>query len=289
MLILLLALKFFVGDSILTLPSSKSAESSVILTLTQNNGILPEALIVPAPHKLSFGLYAIGYQTYQCDVGNVGKEGNWTFGKKYLKFLKKFIDFIQMMNNFLIYLKVGPRAYLFDKYSKNSTLLEKNIIGEHFFQPLPGVNGGRATWQGNDKSEVVTNITKQVNIGSETIDWFISRATANKPGGIFTNVTYVLRVDTENVQLPPNYLCDPSIPQEPSVPQRPSVPQGARINQTFVAKYWFYTGPQVYNTSVKNTISNDQGFSTSDSEHPLPTGPPKTNSGISSKIVGELC
>ncbi|KAG9307544.1 hypothetical protein G9A89_023109 [Geosiphon pyriformis] len=166
---------------------------------------LPIGLTPPLPNRFSFVLYAIGYQNYQCNVSSIpGDTGNWLY--------------------------VSPTASLLNGS------FEGREIGKHYFQPAPGLNGGRATWHGiltTDMSSVVTKIINQKPSpdGPQNIDWLLTQATFNRGNGIFSDITYVVRVDTKNGIAPPNNLCGTDIPNE------------GNLENFYSSQYWFYNNP----------------------------------------------
>ncbi|CAG8655495.1 4535_t:CDS:2 [Cetraspora pellucida] len=172
--------------------------------LDEPNTELPANLTVPSGNCFQFLLYGSGVQQYQCLINNGTPQ--WS--------------------------QVGPDAYLINDIKKES-FTSKYEVAHHYFQPTP-VNGGRITWQSivkKDDSLVIAKIiaSSPSPNGSGNVPWLQTQATSNQGNGRFSNITYVLRINTKGGVAP-------SVDQCGSTYQNS---QTAAINYT--TEYWYFS------------------------------------------------
>lgn len=106
----------------------------------------------------------------------------------------------------------APEADLIDEKGKK--------IGKHYAGP---------TWEANDGSKVIGELQQHVDApGPDAIPWLLLKAKSNEARGIFKNVTYIQRLDTEGGK-PPVAGCDSGHPN-------------AEVRVHYTANYYFY-GP----------------------------------------------
>jgi len=187
--------------------SSAYPVATVIGTITnQPSTPLPDNLTLPDGQDFKFLLYGSGVQVYQCTANSTaGQPGSWTL--------------------------VGPNAYLVNDVSSDS--FDPSMeVAHHYFQAT-AVNGGRATWESlvqGDTSLVITKIIGQSDSpdGPENIPWLLTQTTSTQPGGQFSDITYVLRVNTQDGVAPSAESCGTDYPNT------------AKFNSTYTTEYWYF-------------------------------------------------
>jgi hypothetical protein len=112
----------------------------------------------------------------------------------------------------------APEADLIDDKGKK--------IGKHY---------GGPTWESNDDSKVVGELQQHVDAPSaDAIPWLLLKAKSNEGTGIFKDVSYIQRLETEGGKTPAAG-CD-------------AAHGGAEVRVHYTANYYFY-GPVAGQTS----------------------------------------
>ncbi|CAG8750506.1 19784_t:CDS:2, partial [Dentiscutata erythropus] len=143
---------------------------------------IPANLTVPSGNCFKILLYGRGVQIYQCVTS--GSSGSWS--------------------------QVGPDAYLINN-NKTENFTSKFEVAHHYFQQTP-VNGGIITWQSLVKGDNSLVIAKKISQspspdGPENVPWLETQTTSNQGEGTFSNITYVLRINTKGGVAPPATQC----------------------------------------------------------------------------------
>ena len=102
---------------------------------------------------------------------------------------------------------VAPHAVLFRG--------DQGVVGIHFAGP---------TWQGNDGSKVVGAKLASVTVDTTAIPWLLLKAASTSGNGIFSNVTYIQRLDTFGGL----------------APATPGNTPGEEVLVPYIAEYYFY-------------------------------------------------
>lgn len=105
----------------------------------------------------------------------------------------------------------APHAVLFAPHKK----ARGELVGIHFAGP---------TWQGNDGSKVVVTRVASVTVDATAIPWLLLQATSTSGDGVFTDTTYVQRLNTVGGL----------------VPSTPGNSIGDEALVPYVADYYFY-------------------------------------------------
>ncbi|CAI2167420.1 8972_t:CDS:2 [Funneliformis geosporum] len=143
---------------------------------------IPQGIIVPVGNKYKFSLYGFGVQMYKCN--SVSR--TWDF--------------------------VGPEANIYNKkVLKDPEDASDYLVGNHFFQKEP-VNGGRVTWESTidcDDSSLISNLLTQIPSpdGPKNLPWLLLIATAHNGDGVFSDVTFTIRINTKQGIAPPVDEC----------------------------------------------------------------------------------
>lgn len=91
-------------------------------------------------------------------------------------------------------------------------------IGKHYAGP---------TWEASDGSKVVGEVLQRADAPSpKAVPWLLLKAKSNEGNGIFKNVTYIQRVNTEGGKAPAEG-CDPQH-------------SDAKVRVDYKANYYFY-------------------------------------------------
>ena len=138
---------------------------------------IPEALAVPAGHKLAFAADASGFQVYVCAAGPEA-HGTPAYG----------------------WTLKAPDAKLFDKRGQQ--------IGTHFAGP---------TWQAVDGSSVVAKRVEGHSVGPDSIPWLLLQAASNTGHGLMSKVTFIQRLATSGGIAPSSGCDRSSVDQTRSV------------------------------------------------------------------------
>jgi Protein of unknown function (DUF3455) len=109
----------------------------------------------------------------------------------------------------------APDARLYDAQGQ--------VVGNHYSGPV---------WEYKEGSRVVGKVLNKINISPESsISWLLVKVVAHKGNGLFSNVSYINRINTHG-GLPPLSECD-------------SNHLGAEKRAAYTADYIFYTTGQV--------------------------------------------
>ncbi|CAB4396633.1 uncharacterized protein OCT59_019555 [Rhizophagus irregularis] len=156
----------------------------VIGTITEMPNIdFPKNITIPDHHKFDFLLSAYGVQIYKCFVNN-HIPNNWTL--------------------------VTPDAFCInDKHTQTFTP-EFEVVHHYFLPKL--INGGRIVWKSiikNDNSLIVAKVIAQNTSpdGPSNLPWLVSQVTHHEGEGRYSEVTYVLRVNTQGGVAPAAEQC----------------------------------------------------------------------------------
>lgn len=119
---------------------------------------VPAALEVPAGNELASRATGVGVQIYVWTVNptNAALAG-WVFK--------------------------APHAVLFAAHEEE----RGDVVGIHFAGP---------TWQGNDGGKVVGARVASVTVNPDAIPWLLLQAASTSGNGIFTDTTYIQRLNT---------------------------------------------------------------------------------------------
>jgi hypothetical protein len=105
----------------------------------------------------------------------------------------------------------APEAQLFDE--------QGNYIGKHF---------GGPTWQHKDGSEITGSMAAKVDAPTAgAIPWLLVNVTDHSGSGVFSEITTIQRINTED-GLPPASNCTPAN-------------VGAESKSSYAADYYFYS------------------------------------------------
>jgi hypothetical protein len=157
--------------------------------------VIPDALAVPAGAMQKFRAHGVGFQVYTCTGTAAAADAGADAGTTYAWTLK------------------APDAKLLDENDAQ--------IGTHFAGP---------TWMSTvDESDAVGMKVQQADSPlSDAIPWLLLKVVSHMGTGVFTDVTYVQRVNTTKGKAPATG-CD-------------STTVGTDMPVAYTADYYFYTG-----------------------------------------------
>ncbi|CAG8550556.1 16836_t:CDS:2, partial [Funneliformis caledonium] len=166
--------------------SGESDENvNVIGTVTEKPNIhLPKNITVPTGNKFKFLLSAYGVQIYKCVVNKDGVPNNWT--------------------------QVTPDTYCVND-KRTESFVPEYEVAYHYFLKKP-IHEGRAVWEslvkGDDSLLVAKSVATNVSPdGNMHLPWLVNEVTYHEGKGRFSDITYVLRVNTVEGNPPPNEYC----------------------------------------------------------------------------------
>ena len=158
------------------------------ITVTKQELVVPSNLVVPEGNKLIFHAYASGVQIYVVTVSPTDPNAYvWTF--------------------------VAPDATLFADAGYNGA------VGIHYLGP---------TWESNSGSKVVGSVLQRADAPDPTtaIQWLLLTAVSSEGPGIFSDVTYIQRVNTTGGRAPATGADAAHLGEQVEVP--------------YTAEYYFY-------------------------------------------------
>jgi len=157
-------------------------------SLLPQGPVVPQNLIVPKGNKLVFHVYAKGVQVYKC-------AHDVTDTTKF------------------VWLFVAPLATL---YADSGC---SKAVGKHYTGPA---------WESMDGSKVVGMKIQQADApDSGSIPWLLVRSVSTTGSGIFSNVTFIQRVNTRGGKAPSLATADKDH-------------KGLEANVPYRAEYYFY-------------------------------------------------
>jgi Protein of unknown function (DUF3455) len=131
---------------------------------TAKTPIIPPILQVPPGNKLSFHVFAKGFQIYRCTADKTDSNRfTWVF--------------------------VAPAA---DLYTHPN---DRHPIGRHY---------GGPTWESTDGSKVTGTKLQQADApDTNAIPWLLLRSASVSGSGIFGKITFIRRTNTKGGKMPP--------------------------------------------------------------------------------------